>query len=72
MSPLVDIRYTNSNLVITDGTPQVFIGGQNGYPQGLMYPNKTDFAPRLGIAQSLPRLGMVAHVAYGFSTRRST
>jgi hypothetical protein len=65
MSPLVDIHYTNSNLVITDGTPQVFIGGQNGYPQGLMYPNKADFAPRLGIAQSLPKLGMVAHVAYG-------
>jgi hypothetical protein len=65
MSPLVDIHYTNSNLVITDGTPQVFIGGQNGYPSGLMYSNKANFAPRLGLAQSLPRLGLVAHVAYG-------
>ena len=34
MSPLVDIRYTNSNLDLSSGTPQVFIGGQNGYPQG--------------------------------------
>jgi hypothetical protein len=65
MSPLIDIHYTNSNLVITDGTPQVFIGGQNGYPSGLMYPNKANFAPRLGLAQSIPHVGLVAHVAYG-------
>ena len=48
MSPLVDIRYTNSNLDLSSGTPQVFIGGQNGYPKGLMYANHTNFAPRLG------------------------
>jgi outer membrane receptor protein involved in Fe transport len=65
MSPLVDIRYTNSNLDLSSGTPQVFIGGQNGYPRGLMYPNLARFAPRIGLAQSLPRLGMVAHIAYG-------
>jgi hypothetical protein len=65
MSPLVDIRYTNSNLDLSSGVPQVFIGGQNGYPRGLMYANHTNFAPRLGLAQSLPRLGIVAHVAYG-------
>ena len=65
MSPLVDIRYTNSNLDLSTGTPQVFIGGQNGYPEGLMYANHTNFAPRLGLAQSMPHLGMVAHLAYG-------
>ena len=66
MSPLVDIRYTNSNLDLRDpGAPQVFIGGQNGYPKGLMYANRTNFAPRLGLAQSIPSLGLVAHVAYG-------
>lgn len=65
MSPLYDRKYTNSNLDLSSGTPQVFIGGQNGYPKGLMFPNKTNFAPRLGLAQSLPKLGMVAHVAYG-------
>ena len=65
MSPLVDIRYTNSNLDLSTGTPQVFIGGQNGYPRGLMYANHTNFAPRLGLAQSLPHLGVVAHAAYG-------
>jgi hypothetical protein len=65
MSPLVDLDFANSNLDLSTGTPQVFIGGQNGYPRGLMYANHTNFAPRLGLAQSLPRLGLVAHVAYG-------
>ncbi|QHS52613.1 TonB-dependent receptor [Edaphobacter sp. 12200R-103] len=66
MSALVDIRYTNSNLTIApDGTPSVFVGGQNGYPKGLMYPNRADFAPRLGISQSIPGMGLVLHGAYG-------
>jgi hypothetical protein len=65
MSPLIDVDYTNSNLDLSSGTPQVFIGGQNGYPRGLMYANHTNFAPRLGLAQSMPRLGLVAHIAYG-------
>jgi hypothetical protein len=65
MAPLIDVDYTNSNLVITDGVPQVFIGGQNGFPRGLMYPNDTKFAPRLGLAQNFPHIGVVAHVAYG-------
>ncbi len=65
MSPLVDIRYTNSNLDLSTGTPQVFIGGQNGYPRGLMYANHANFAPRLGLAQSIPHVGLVAHMAYG-------
>ena len=65
MSPLVDVRYPNSNLDLSSGVPQVFIGGQNGYPRGLMYPNYARFAPRLGLAQSIPHLGVVAHIAYG-------
>ena len=65
MSPLVDVRYTNSNLDLSSGTPQVFIGGQNGMPRGLMYANHTNFAPRLGLAKNFPGLGVVAHLAYG-------
>ncbi len=65
MSPLVDIRYTNSNIDLSTGAPRIFIGGQNGYPAGLMFPNRANFAPRLGLAQSIPKLGLVAHVAYG-------
>ncbi|MFX5408440.1 hypothetical protein ABTD46_18130, partial [Acinetobacter baumannii] len=35
MSPLRDIRYTNSNLIFRDGKLMAFIGGQQGYPEGL-------------------------------------
>jgi hypothetical protein len=65
MSPLWDVSYTNSNLVFNDGVPSPFIGGQNGYPRGLMYANKANFAPRFGVAQSLPNIGLVLHMAYG-------
>ena len=66
MSALRDITYTNSNLTFDgSGKPSVFIGGQNGMPQGLMYPNRTDFAPRFGVSQSVPSVGLVLHGAYG-------
>ena len=65
MSPLWDVTYTNSNLVFNNGVPSPFIGGQNGYPKGLMYPNKADFAPRFGLAQSFGSIGLVWHAAYG-------
>jgi hypothetical protein len=65
MNPLVDIRYTNTNLIFNNGVPSVFIGGQQGYPAGLMYANQHDFAPRFGLAQNLPRIGIVLHTAYG-------
>jgi hypothetical protein len=64
-SPLYDKQYTNSNLVFQNGVPSVFIGGQQGYPKGLMYPNKHNFAPRLGIAKNIPHWGIVLHGAYG-------
>jgi hypothetical protein len=65
MEPLVDISYTNSNLVLTDGVPSAFIGGQNGYPKGLKYANPHNFAPRLGISKAFPDHGIVLHAAYG-------
>ncbi len=64
-SPLYDTENTNSNLVFEKGTPSVFIGGENGYPRGLMYANKHNFAPRLGFAKSIPGFGLVVHAAYG-------
>lgn len=65
MSPLWDVSYTNSNLTFKDGIPSPFIGGQNGYPKGLMFPNKVNFAPRFGLAHNIPDMGLVLHVAYG-------
>jgi hypothetical protein len=64
-SPLYDLQETNSNLIFNNGVPSVFIGGQNGYPTGLMYSNKHDVAPRFGIAKNLPRFGLVLRGGYG-------
>jgi len=64
-SPLYDLRETNSNLIFSNGVPSVFIGGENGYPTGLMYSNKHNLAPRVGIAKNLPRLGIVLRGGYG-------
>ncbi|HXY00051.1 MAG TPA: carboxypeptidase-like regulatory domain-containing protein [Candidatus Limnocylindrales bacterium] len=63
--PLYDSNYTNTNLIFNSGVPSVFIGGQNGYPEGLMYSNKHNFAPRLGFARQFQRFGLVLHGAYG-------
>jgi hypothetical protein len=64
-SPLYDLAETNSNLIFNNGVPSVFIGGQNGYPTGLMYANKHNVAPRFGIAKNLPRFGLVLRGGYG-------
>ncbi len=64
-SPLYDLDNTNTNLIFNGGAPSVFIGGQQGYPRGLMYSNKHNFAPRIGVAKNLPRMGIVLHGAYG-------
>jgi len=64
-SPLYDTQNTNSNLIFTNGTPSVFIGGQLGYPNGLLFSNKHNFAPRIGIARNFPKYGIVLHTSYG-------
>ena len=63
--PLYDLKSTNTNLIFQNGTPSVFIGGQLGYPKGLLYASKTNFAPRFGIAKNLPGHGLVFRGAYG-------
>jgi hypothetical protein len=64
-SPLWDRDNTNTNLVFQNGVPSVFIGGQLGYPKGLMYANKHNFAPRIGIAKNLPGQNFVLRAAFG-------
>jgi hypothetical protein len=64
-SPLYDKQNTNTNLIFQNGVPEVFVGGQNGYPKGLMYANTHNFAPRIGIAKNIPGYGLVLHAAYG-------
>src|SRR5215472_4052369 len=64
-SPLYDKNNTNTNLIFAGGVPSVFVGGQNGYPRGLLYANTHNFAPRIGVAKHLPHWGLVVHGAYG-------
>jgi hypothetical protein len=64
-SPLYDKDNTNTNLIFQNGVPSVFVGGENGYPKGLMYANAHNFAPRLGIVKNLPGRGLVFRAAYG-------
>lgn len=64
-SPLYDLAETNTNLIFKSGVPSVFVGGELGYPTGLMFSNKHNFAPRIGIAKNLPRLGLVLRGGYG-------
>jgi len=52
-------------LIFQNGVPQVFIGGEQFYPRGLMYSNKHNFAPRIGIAKNLPRAWLAFGAAYG-------
>ena len=65
MSPLVDLSRHWSNLLPENGRLTAFIGGQNGMPRGLMYPNKLRFAPRFGIAHHSNETGIVFRAAYG-------
>jgi Carboxypeptidase regulatory-like domain len=50
MSPLRDVKRQWSNLLVESGQLVAFIGGQQGMPRGLLYPNKLNFAPRLSDA----------------------
>lgn len=65
MSPLRDIRYPNTNLTFQNGRPFVFVGGQQGFPEGLMHSNKLNFAPRFGVSHNIPEWGVVLHGAFG-------
>lgn len=48
MSPLHDANKILTNLIWIDGKPWAYAGGQEGYPRGLAYPDRNNFAPRIG------------------------
>lgn len=49
-TPLEDISKILTNLDFSNGAPVAFVGGQNGYPAGLVYTDKNNLAPRVGVA----------------------
>jgi len=68
MSPLTDIRSykRGSNLAFVNGQPEIFIGGQAGYPEGLLFTKKLNFAPRLGLTHSFHgKFPFVVRASYG-------
>jgi hypothetical protein len=65
MAPLADVSRQWSNLLIQNGQLKAFIGGQQGMPKGLLYPNKLDFAPRVGLTHEFGKSGLVWRMAYG-------
>jgi len=65
-TPLYDVSNPNGNLIFVNGKPNAFIGGQLGMPNGLIFANTHDFAPRLGFAHEVRgRLNFVMRGAYG-------
>jgi len=48
MAPLHDANKILTNLIWIDGKPWAYAGGQAGYPLGLAYPDRNNFAPRIG------------------------
>jgi hypothetical protein len=65
MSPMTDISNEWSGLFVTPTTLTAYIGGQLDTPKGLYYPNKLNFAPRVGIAKQIPHWGLVVRAGYG-------
>jgi Carboxypeptidase regulatory-like domain len=49
-TPLHDISKILTNLDFSQGAPVAFVGGQSGYPKGLVYMDRNNLAPRLGLA----------------------
>ena len=55
-TPLRDIHKILTNLDFSNGKPVAFVGGQQGYPAGLVYTDRNNIAPRAGLAWA-PRGG---------------
>lgn len=68
-TPLTDINKILTNLGFPSGSPVAFVGGQNGYPKGLVYADKNNFAPA-SVSHGRPAKGATSsEAATGSSTR---
>ncbi len=65
MSPLTDISNDWAGLFVSPSALTAYIGGQTGTPRGLLFTNKTRFAPRFGIAHQAPKSGLVFRAGFG-------
>jgi hypothetical protein len=65
MSPLTDVSNDWAGLFVSPTALTAYIGGQLGTPKGLLYSNKLNFAPRLGISRQISSKGLVLRAGYG-------
>ena len=65
MSPLIDVSNQWASMFVTPTKLTAYIGGQLGTPQGLLFPNKLNFAPRFGISHQIPSAGLVLRAGFG-------
>jgi hypothetical protein len=65
-TPLQDAIKQLTNLTWdTNGVPSAYLSGQNGFPEGLAFTDKNNFAPRVGIAYSPAEGKYVFRAGYG-------
>lgn len=64
-TPLRDARKILTNLTWIDGKPWAYAGGQQGYPEGLAYPDRNNFAPRIGASYNPGGGRYVMRAGYG-------
>jgi hypothetical protein len=65
VTPLQDVRKVLTNLTWIDGKPWAYVGGQAGYPEGLTYPDRNNFAPRIGFSFNPHGGHYVVRAGYG-------
>ena len=65
MSPLTDISNDWAGLFVSPTALTAYIGGQLGTPKGLLYSNKLNFAPRIGVSRQISSKGLVLRAGYG-------
>ncbi len=64
-TPLADIHKILTNLAWVNGGPVVYAAGQSGFPKGLAFMDRNNFAPRIGLAYSPGQAKMVFRAGYG-------
>lgn len=64
-TPLHDINKILTNLDFSQGAPVAFVGGQNGYPRGLIHTDRNNVAPRAGFAWTLNDMKTVVRAGAG-------
>jgi hypothetical protein len=62
---LQDVVKELTNLTWDTGVPMAYLSGQNGFPKGLAFTDKNNFAPRIGIAYSPGEGKWVFRAGYG-------